>query len=110
MSGADTDAIGAWLTLFTVTVVVAAALVTRPSLTVTEKVRRVVVVTCGAVKSGEAAVALLSVTAGPPVCVQAYVRGSPSGSVLPAALITTESPSFTVCGALALATGGRFTS
>src|SRR5207302_1689256 len=71
MSGADTDAIGAWLTWFTVTVVVAAELVARPSLTVTEKVRMVVAVTCGAVKNGEVAVALLSVTEGPPVCVQA---------------------------------------
>ena len=30
--------------------------------------------------------------------------------MLPAALTTTASPSFSVCGALALATGGRFTS
>jgi len=55
-----------------VTLTVEAELVApRSSVTVSEKVRMVELATAGAVKVGCEAVELLSVTAGPAVCVQA---------------------------------------
>ena len=67
------------------------------------------VVTSGAVKVGDAAVVLLSVTVGPAVCVQAWLRLSPSGSELPEPSSVTVVPSSTAWSAPAAAVGFRFT-
>src|SRR4051794_34854785 len=91
-------------------VTVAGALAVRPSLTTRRKPSTApAATTSGAVNVGRAAVGEASVTAGPLVCVHAYVSvSSLSGSTLPAPSSVTSARSSTVCGAPAFATGGRF--
>ena len=99
-------AVGAVL-LLAVIVTVSAAEVLPPAVTVRLKVSVTVwpAFRVGAVKVGLAAVALLSVTVVPAVCVQAYVSASFSGSLLPLPSSVTDWALATVRSAPALAVG-----
>ena len=97
-------ATGGWFELpVTVMVTLDGLLLTCPSLTTSRKVN--VPALDGAVNVGFCAVLLDSVTGVPPVWVQVYVRGSPSGSELPDPSSCTEDPVDTVCAGPAFATG-----
>jgi hypothetical protein len=77
-----------------------------PSFTTSEKVN--VLAVDGAVNVGFELEAPLRVTAGPDVCVQMNVKGSPSGSVLLLPSSVTVAFLKTVCPAPAFALGGLF--
>jgi hypothetical protein len=91
LAGAKKVSVGAADGGFTVTVTVAAVLSGTVFCTETINVRVVAAVTFGAVKLGVAVFAPLSATAGPPVWVQANVkgRGGVFGSLLVSALKLT---------------------
>ena len=74
----------------TLTVTVSAGLANEASRTTSENVTEAPA--AGAVKVGDTAVELDSVTPGPAVCVQAYVNGLPSGSLLPDPVKVTVDP------------------
>src|SRR5215217_733415 len=78
-------ATGRLFTFVTMTCTTLGRLESVPSLTTSWNVKMVFVET-DALKLGVAVVAPLSVTAGPPTCVHAYVRAAPSGSRLPVPL------------------------
>ena len=80
-------AVGARFTCRTVTVTSSVAL-REPSLDVRRNVNVVSSVTSGAGNVGDAALASLSVTVGPAVCVHEYVTSSPSGSLPEPASVT----------------------
>ena len=90
----------------TVIVTVSGALLNAPSRTTNENVTDEPA--AGAVNVGDTTVALDNVTAGPDVCVHAYVNESPSGSLLPDPDNVTVAPADTDRSAPASATGTRF--
>jgi len=91
----------------TVTSTVSSSVPPRPSSTTTWKVS--VPVVDGALNDGVAVFAPVSVTAGPPVWLQAYVRVSPFGSLLSVpSSATPAAPMLVANAAPASAVGGTF--